>query len=133
MKPYGFESLHVWQRSRRLISEIYLITNTFPHEERYSLTQQIRRAAVSVACNIAEGSSRNSGRDQARFTEISYGSLLEVLNLLIIATDLGFLSQKQEQTFRSEISEIGNMLNKLKSYQTKEYKNQQINSSPNHQ
>ena len=75
MKIYSFEKLDVWQKSRALIKGIYRLTESFPSDEKFGLTNQLRRAGVSVASNLAEGTSRASGRDQARFTQLSYGSL----------------------------------------------------------
>ena len=92
MKTYSFEKLDVWQKSRTLVSWIYQISDEFPQAERFGITNQIRRAVVSISCNIAEGNSRSSGKEQARYTEIAFGSLLEVLNLLLLASDLKFVS-----------------------------------------
>jgi four helix bundle protein len=117
MKTYSFESLDVWQKSRELVNKIYLLSGDFPIEERYSLTQQLRRASLSITCNLAEGNSRKSGKEQARYTEVAYGSLLEVLNLLILATDLQFIAEEKQSDFRLLITEIGNKLNKLRSTQ----------------
>ena len=117
MKIYSFEKLQVWQQSRILTKEIYLITKSFPDEEKFGLTSQLRRASVSVCSNLAEGSSRNSFKDKARFTEIAYGSLMEILNQLILSLDLDFLSQKEYELIRTKIEEIGNMLNGLRNSQ----------------
>ncbi|NUO02982.1 MAG: four helix bundle protein, partial [Saprospiraceae bacterium] len=68
------------QCGRLLIKGIYQLSQIFTSDEKFGMTQQIRRACISITCNIAEGSSRHSGKDQARFTEIAYGSLLEALN-----------------------------------------------------
>ncbi len=117
MKIYSFEKLQVWQQSRILTKEIYLITKSFPDEEKFGLISQLRRASVSVCSNLAEGSSRNSFKDKARFTEIAYGSLMEILNQLILSLDLDFLSQKEYELIRTKIEEIGNMLNGLRNSQ----------------
>ncbi len=93
MRQFYFEKLDVWQKGRIFIKDVYQISQKFPAEERFGMTQQIRRACISVNCNIAEGTSRHSGKDQARFTEIAYGSLMEVLNLLITASDLNYLEE----------------------------------------
>ncbi len=117
MKIYSFEKLLVWQQARVLTKEIYLITKNFPDEEKFGLTSQLRRASVSICSNIAEGSSRNSYKDKARFTEIAYGSLMEVLNQLILSLDLNFLSQEKYEKSRLSIEEISNMLNGLRKSQ----------------
>ena len=119
MKIYSFEDLKVWQLARVLSKEIYIATKQFPDDERFGLTSQLRRAVVSVCSNLAEGSSRNSFKDKARFTEIAYGSLMEVLNQLIIASDLDFLSHQNYEKLRLQIEEISNMLNGLRKSQLK--------------
>jgi four helix bundle protein len=88
---YAFEKLEVWQKSRVLVKEIYSVTKLYPKDEKFGLTSQLRRASVSISSNIAEGSTRLSIRDKSRFYEIAYGSLIEVLNQLIISVDLQFL------------------------------------------
>ena len=89
---FAFEKLEVWQKSRDLVKDIYKVTANYPSEERFGLTSQLRRASVSVSSNIAEGSTRWSKKDQARFYEMSFGSLMEILNQLILSTDLKFFS-----------------------------------------
>jgi len=110
---YAFENLEVWQKSRELTKRVYQLTKDFPTEEKYGLTSQLRRAAVSVSSNIAEGSTRWSKKDQARFYEIAFGSLIEILNQLILANDLEFLNEKDLENLRKEIVSTGRMLNAL--------------------
>ena len=117
MKTYSFEKLEVWQKARKLAKAIYVVTKQFPEEEKFGLTSQIRRAAVSICSNIAEGSSRNSYKDKARFSEMAYGSLTEVLNQLILAFDLLYLNEEDYNMLRSELEEISNMLNALRKSQ----------------
>jgi four helix bundle protein len=117
MRLYPFEKLEVWKLARTLTKNIYLASKEFPDDERFGLTSQIRRAAVSISSNIAEGSSRQSGKEQARYTEIAFGSLLEVLNQLITASDLLFISEETVNLQRPLIEEIGNKLNKLRESQ----------------
>ncbi|RLD49596.1 MAG: four helix bundle protein, partial [Bacteroidetes bacterium] len=114
MREFSFEKLEVWQISRKFTKEIYRISSVFPDEEKFGLTSQIRRAVVSVSSNIAEGSSRRSGIEQARYTEIAYGSLLEVLNQLILAGDLNFISENEINVQRPVIEELVNKLYKLR-------------------
>jgi four helix bundle protein len=111
---YGFEKLEVWQKSRELVKEIYLATQQFPSEEKFGIISQLRRAAISVSSNIAEGSSRRGQKDQARFYEIAFGSLIEVLNQLILAQDLEYLSPDKMEIIRPKIDCIGRMLNALR-------------------
>lgn len=110
---YSFESLEVWQTSRELVKDIYQVTSTFPQDEKFGLTSQLRRASISVSSNIAEGSTRWSKKDQSRFYEIAFGSLIEVLNQLILSTDLKFLQENQLTTLRAKTDHIGRMLNAL--------------------
>ncbi|MEI6678659.1 MAG: four helix bundle protein [Mariniphaga sp.] len=127
---YSFEGLEVWQMSRELVRDVYQITATFPHDERFGLTSQLRRASVSVSSNIAEGSTRWSKKDQSRFYEIAFGSLIEALNQLILSTDLEFLQVNQLTTLRDKIDHIGRMLNGL--YQSSHQQiNKPINPSTN--
>ena len=88
---FKFEKLAVWQGAVEYAELIYQMTRAFPSEERFGLTSQLRRSAVSVSSNIAEGSSRSSDSDLARFIEISYGSLLESISELHIARRQQFL------------------------------------------
>jgi len=119
MRLYSFEKLDVWNLGRKLTKNIYKISKGFPEDERFGLTSQIRRASISVTSNIAEGSSRKSGKEQARYTEIAYGSLLEILSQLIVALDLGYIDDNFVKSERILIEEIGNKLNKLKEVQLK--------------
>ena len=89
---YSFEKMEVWQLSRTFVTSIYKLVSSFPQEERYSLCDQIKRAAISVSSNIAEGCSRSSLKEQKHFIEIAYGSLMEVYCQLILAVDLNYIS-----------------------------------------
>jgi four helix bundle protein len=110
---YAFENLEVWQKSRELVKLIYKLTFSFPTEEKFGLTSQMRRASVSVSSNIAEGSTRWSQKDQARFYEIAFGSLIEVLNQAILSNDLGFMDEDSLIKMRVDTDTIGRMLNSL--------------------
>ena len=92
---FGFEKLEVWQRAIEFADLVYSETRNFPADERFGLTHQMRRAAVSISSNIAEGSSRNSKKDFARFVEIAAGSLFEVVSQSHIGRNQGFLSPGQ--------------------------------------
>lgn len=93
-KQFPFEKLEVWQDARRLVVGVYECSRGFPKEERFGLTSQLTRAAVSVANNLAEGCGRSSFKDQAHFSSQAAGSLMETASDLIIATDLGFTPEK---------------------------------------
>jgi four helix bundle protein len=110
---YPFEKLNVWQAARELVVAVYTTTSSFPQREVFGLTSQCNRAAVSVAANIAEGSSRQSRKDQAHFSEIAYGSLMEVACLSILCNDVGILSAEQEDALRSTIEGVSAQLNAL--------------------
>jgi len=85
---YGFERLEVWQNARKLVTSIYSLTKEFPKEERFGLVDQLGRAVISVTANIAEGSSRLSAKDQAHFSNLAYGSLMEVWHKRVEKGDL---------------------------------------------
>lgn len=110
---YSFEKLEVWKISKDFVIEIYKTTSSFPKEELFGLTSQIRRAAISIPANLAEGSSRTSIKDQARFTVLSYSSALEVLNHIIISKDLKYISNDDYALLRKKLEKITNMLNAL--------------------
>lgn len=117
MRIYSFEKLNVWQSSRKFARKIYEITKSFPPEEKFGMTSQIRRSALSVPANLAEGSARITGKEKARFTEIAFSSLIETLNHLIIAADLGFIKIKVLDDLRPQVEEISYKLNALRKSQ----------------
>ncbi len=114
MHQYSFEKLEVWHLSRKLVVSIYKITAAYPPEEKFGMTSQMRRASVSVCSNIAEGSSRKTAKDQAGFYNISYSSLMELLNQLIISVDLGWLSAEKLSAIRIDIETLSNKINSLR-------------------
>lgn len=113
-QTYPFEKLAVWQLSRTFVASIYQLLALFPSEEKYALCDQLRRAAISVPSNIAEGCSRMSFKEQKHFIEIAYGSLMEVYCQLIIAADLGYISTEQINDIKPFIDKIAKMLNSLR-------------------
>lgn len=110
-----FTDLLVWQRSHALTLEIYRLTTAFPNGERFGLISQMRRAALSVPTNIAEGSKRVGKSDFARFLNIAEGSLVETESLLMVSRDLGFVSRDQCTKHLNEIAQIASMLHGLRS------------------
>ena len=110
---YSFEGLDVWHSARKLVLEIYRLTDVFPDREMYGLTSQLRRAGVSVVSNIAEGSARKNKRDQGHFYQIAYSSLMEVACQLIISVDLGFMDASMHEQLKLIVSEVSNKLNAL--------------------
>ncbi|MEP6674215.1 MAG: four helix bundle protein [Ferruginibacter sp.] len=100
-KTYGFEKLIGWQHARKVAVWIYKATKNFPAEEKFGLISQMRRASISIASNLAEGTSRTTGKDQAHFSTIAYSSTIELLNQLIISTDLKFLNETDYEEGRA--------------------------------
>jgi four helix bundle protein len=111
---FNFEKLEVWQKSIFLADVIYSQTRGFPADERFGLTNQMRRSVVSVSSNIAEGSSRGSKTDFGRFIEIGTGSVFELVSQSFIARRQDFLSEENFQTIYSRADEIGRMLSGLR-------------------
>ncbi|WP_137905047.1 four helix bundle protein [Chryseobacterium sp. 2VB] len=109
----NFKELLVWQRSIDFVTEIYRTTEAFPKDEIYGLTSQIRRAAVSIPSNIAEGNSRRSKPDYVQFLKISRGSCAEVETQLIISKNLKFLNENEHLKLNEKIIEVSKMLNGL--------------------
>lgn len=116
---FSFEKLEVWQLARKLTTDIYKDTVKFPKEEKYLLISQLRRAAVSVASNLAEGSTRIKPKDKAHFTTMAYSSLMEVFNQLVIAEDLGYLVEGDLIKYRKQIQTLSVKLSNLKTSQLK--------------
>lgn len=110
---FSFEKLDVWQDARIFVKEIYQITDAFPKEERYGLSSQLQRAAVSVISNITEGTSRFSDKEKLRFIEISYTSLMEVYSQLIVALDLEYMNQNKLDSIKQTVYKISNKLTAL--------------------
>ena len=114
---FSFEKLTVWIDSKELIKLIYSATKSFPEVEKFGLTNQLRRASVSVASNLAEGTSRKTSKDKAHFTTMSYSSLMEVLNQIIISKELGYINEEDYTVIRESIQKIANKLNALRNAQ----------------
>lgn len=127
MYTYSFEKLEVWIEAKKFTKKLYAITNSFPDSEKYGLTNQLRRASVSICSNIAEGSARNSFKDKAHFTTMAFSSAVEVLNQIIIAVELGFINNEDYLGLRMSLESITNKLNALRNYQITKSTNNQIN------
>ena len=112
---HQFKELTIWKKSRLFCSSIYLVTANFPNDEKFGLTNQLRRASVSIPSNIAEGSSRNSNKEFGRFLEIAIGSAYEIETQLLIAFDLGFLPNEKLNELLLQLEEIIKMISKFKS------------------
>ncbi len=111
---FNFEKLGVWQKAIAFADFIYSKTRKFPNEERFGLTNQMRRAAVSISSNIAEGSSRMSQIDFARFIEIGTGSVFEVVSQAFIAKKQSFLTEETFQFLYESAEELSRMLSGLR-------------------
>ena len=112
-KEFSFEKLKAWQKARELVNSVYSVSNLFPSEEKFGMTSQIRRSALSIMANIAEGSGRTSKADQRNFYKIAYSSSLETLNWLILASDFKFIDEAQYIQLRRHISEVSFLINQL--------------------
>jgi len=109
----NYKELNVWQKSYEFCLKVYRITAKFPNEERYGLSSQIRRSAVSISSNIAEGYGRKTTLDYIRMLYISYGSVCELETQILLAGDLGFIEIGELGTAKKDIAEIERMLKAL--------------------
>ena len=109
----NFRELNVWKKSMSIVTEIYKLTRHFPKEEQYGLTNQIRRCAVSIPSNIAEGAGRNGNKEFAHFLSIALGSSFELETQLIIGKRLDFMESQNFETIESELIEIQKMIRGL--------------------
>ena len=116
---FRFEKFDVWHRAIDFADLVYQATRSFPDDERFGLTSQMRRAAVSISSNIAEGTSRSSDRDFARFLEITYGSLMEVVSQARLSVRQAFLSDTTRQSLETVAEELARMLSGLQTRLTK--------------
>ena len=122
MQP--FRDIQAWQRSYKFALEINKVSSTFPSDERYGLTSQLRRAAVSVPNNIAEGSKRQGRQDFIRFLNIAEGSTAEMECLLMFVRDLGYLPRQQISVLMKEMDEVCRLLHSFRASVEKQ-KNQE--------
>lgn len=109
----NFKKLMIWKKGIHIVKEIYKVSKSLPKEEKFGLISQIKRAAISIPSNIAEGSSRNSETEFKRFLEIAIGSLFEVETQLIIAQELGFLKTNQTKDVFCLVEEESKMISTL--------------------
>ena len=105
------KDLEVWQKAIAFVTDVYNQTSNFPKEEIYGLVSQLRRSAVSIPSNIAEGAARQSNKEYIQFLYVALGSLMELDTQLIIAKNLNFLSNESLNDLQSKTNEIGKMLN----------------------
>jgi four helix bundle protein len=107
----SYKNLEVWQKARELVAEVYLLSESLPPAEQFGLTSQMRRAAVSIPSNIAEGYGRDSAKAYGQFLRIAKGSVNELETLLILAADLRLM--KEQADLLSRIAKVGSMLTNL--------------------
>src|SRR5271167_4380845 len=112
-KISSYKDLVVWKKSMALVTEVYAATARFPREEFYGLTSQLRRAAVSVPSNIAEGQGRATRGEFVQFLCHARGSLYEVETQIVVGTNLGYITGEQQQGLALRVSELGRILNGL--------------------
>lgn len=108
-----YEDLIVWQKAMDLVVNIYKIVKLLPDEERYTLSDQMKRAALSIPSNIAEGQERNTTKDFVKFLHIAKGSRSELETQLLLCIRLNYLTQEQAETAQNLLTEIGKMLHSL--------------------
>ncbi len=113
-KARGYKDLLVWQKGMQLAKQVYRITRTFPNEEKFGLVSQMRRAAVSVPSNIAEGQARHTTNEFVQFVSHAEGSLGELDRQLILALELGFCSEQRSAEASGLLSDLRKMLNALR-------------------
>lgn len=111
---FNFEKLEVWKKAMVLADRVYVLTRQFPSDERFGLTNQMRRAAVSISSNIAEGCSRSSKADFSRFVELAAGSAFELTTQARIALGQGFLVEAEHEVLYRSALEVVRMLSGLR-------------------
>lgn len=113
MSVQHYRDLIAWQKAMELVVEIYRVTESFPKSEVFSLTNQLRRAAVSIPCNIAEGQGRSTTKDFVHFLHVSKGSLQEVETQIELGSRFKYLSETECQNIATRTAEVGRILNGL--------------------
>lgn len=113
LKRYSFEKLEVWKEARSLVGWIYKVSSNFPKHEIYGLTSQLRRAALSIPTNIAEGSGRGTSKDQTKFYQYAYSSALEVINLVYLSNDLQYIDKEQSDEALTKLNKITYLISRL--------------------
>jgi four helix bundle protein len=116
MGLFSFEKLNVWRESQVFAREIYTMVNQFPRIEEFGLKQQMKRASASISLNLAEGTGRTKGKEQANFYKYAFSSLLEVASGLYLAKELGYIGQDDVKKLRPRIERIARQLSALRNY-----------------
>ena len=113
-KVYSFKTLNTYVEAKNLVMQVYAIIKTLPQEERYALSDQLRRAAISVPSNIVEGMNRISDKEKSHFLEIAYASLMEVYCQIDIATDLGYINIERNKKLVQQINIVAKLISGLR-------------------
>lgn len=113
-KIESFEDLVVWQQSQTFAVAVYSVTKSFPKDEQFGITNQLRRAASSISANIAEGFGRQTNKDKIHFYTIAYGSLLEVKNFLYLSNKLGYISDSELENLLKQSTICQKLINASK-------------------
>lgn len=114
MNRYSYKNLNVYQDAKAFVVAVYKLVDDFPEKEKFALCNQIRRAAISVTSNIAEGVSRTSVKEKIHFLEIAYASMMEVDSQLDISVDLQYIDIAQYESINKQINNIGRQLSVLR-------------------
>lgn len=110
MNTHNFLELKIWQKSMALSKALFVLTKSFPIDEKFGLISQINRAGVSIPSNIAEGTSRNSNKDFSRFLQIALGSCFEIETQLMLAFEFGYVSKEKSEELIKLVKEIQKMI-----------------------
>ena len=111
MVRHNYKNLKIWQKSHEFVRDIYILSASLPSDEKFGITSQIRRAAISISLNIAEGSGRGTDKDFKSFLHNAYGSSLEVENLLLLCRDLNLISASTQEELVTKLNGLQRMLN----------------------
>ena len=114
MNRYSYKNLNVYQDAKMFVVAVYKLLDSFPDSEKFALCNQIRRAAISVTSNIADGVSRTSNKEKIHFLEIAYASMMEVDSQLDVSIELGYITIEQYELINKQINNIGRQLSVLR-------------------
>ena len=113
MEFFGYRNLVAYEKAREVVRRVYYVTKSFPKDEVFALSSQMRRAAVSITSNIAEGMTRYSVKDKAHFLEIAYGSLMEVMSQMEVAEDQKYITTAEFQNFEVLVADTARLISGL--------------------
>ena len=129
MEFFGYRNLVAYIKAREVVRNVYRLVKQFPKEEQFALSSQMRRAAVSITSNIAEGMTRYSNKDKVHFLEISYGSLMEIMSQLEVAEDQNYISHNEFLNMEALIADVARLLSGLQRSFTDPTKGQKLNKN----